>query len=334
MVLPPGSILMADDTNLSSTDASTTQTMTGSRLRSGNPVRESLRVVIVGPEEVLETKPLANEIQNLLTNLGHTVETLLAARTEWGPSPREGTDSNIAHDADLVIVLGGDGSILRTARWMGYQQTPVLGVNLGRLGFLADFSPSEVEMAISELIAGRFLLVEHMMFETCVERKNKMVASDLGLNETSLLAGPPFSLFEVELHVDDELATIYRGDGLIISTPVGSTAYNMSAGGPIVRKSLEAFIFTPLNPHTLTQRTVIDTASRSYSLVIPSPHNGSSCVVDGRLLLPLQAGDKVRISRAEPKFCLIETNQHGYYSTLRDKLAWGGGIQNTSSGID
>ena len=189
-------------------------------------------------------------------------------------------------------------------------------------------------MAISELIAGRFHLVEHMMFETCVERENKMVASDLGLNETSLLAGPPFSLFEVELHVDDELATIYRGDGLIISTPVGSTAYNMSAGGPIVRKSLEAFIFTPLNPHTLTQRTVIDTASRSYSLVIPSPHNGSSCVVDGRLLLPLQAGDKVRISRAEPKFCLIETNQHGYYSTLRDKLAWGGGIQNTSSGID
>ena len=194
--------------------------------------------------------------------MGTTVETLLAARTEWEPSPREGTDSNIAHDADLVIVLGGDGSILRTARWMGYQQTPVLGVNLGRLGFLADFSPNEVEMAISELIAGRFHLVEHMMFETCVERENKMVASDLGLNETSLLAGPPFSLFEVELHVDDELATIYRGDGLIISTPVGSTAYNMSAGGPIVRKSLEAFIFTPLNPHTLTQRTVIDTASR------------------------------------------------------------------------
>ena len=325
---------MADDTKLSSTDASTTKPMTGSRLCSGNPVTESLRVAVVGPEEVLETKPLANEIQNLLTTLGHDVETMLAARTAWEPSPREGSASNIAHDADLVIVLGGDGSILRTARWMGYQQTPVLGVNLGRLGFLADFSPNEVEMAISELIAGRFRLVEHMMFETCVLRENEIVASDLGLNETSLLAGPPFSLFEVELHVDDELATIYRGDGLIISTPVGSTAYNMSAGGPIVRKSLEAFIFTPLNPHTLTHRTVIDTASRSYTLVIPSPNNGSSCVVDGRLLLPLKAGDKVRISRAEPKFCLIETNQHGYYSTLRDKLAWGGGIQNTSSEID
>ena len=172
-----------------------------------------------------------------------------------------------------------------------------------------------------------------MMFEASIFRENEMIASDLGLNETSLLAGPPFSLFEVELHVDDELATVYRGDGLIISTPVGSTAYNMSAGGPIVRKSLEAFIFTPLNPHTLTQRTVIDTASRATPGG-PSPNKGSSCVVDGRLLLPLQAGDTIQISRAKPKFCLIETNQHGYYSTLRDKLAWGGDIQNTSSEIN
>ncbi len=324
---------MADDNKLSSIDADAKKTTRGSRLRSGNPVPDSLRVALVGPAEVLETKTLAKEIQKILTSLGHHVETMLAARTAWEPTPKEGLDSNIAHDADLVIVLGGDGSILRTARWMGYHQTPVLGVNLGRLGFLADFSPNEVELAINELIAGRFRLVEHMMFETCVIRKNKIVARGLGLNETSLLAGPPFSLFEVELHVDDELATIYRGDGLIISTPVGSTAYNMSAGGPIVRKSLEAFIFTPLNPHTLTHRTVIDTASRHYSLVVPSPNNESSCVVDGRLLVTLQAGDKVQISRAEPKFCLIETNQHGYYSTLRDKLAWGGDIQNTSSEI-
>ena len=115
---------MADDTKLSSTDASTTKPMTGSRLYSGNPVTESLRVAVVGPEEVLETKPLANEIQNLLTTLGHDVETMLAARTAWEPSPRVGSTSSIAHDADLVIVLGGDGSILRTARWMGTPARP------------------------------------------------------------------------------------------------------------------------------------------------------------------------------------------------------------------
>ena len=321
---------MADHTKIPSENTAFKNKKMAGRLSPGKPVTESLQISLVGPEEVLETKPLANDLQKLLSNLGHDVKMMVAARTAWEPDAGEGTSSNIAQDADLVIVLGGDGSILRTARWMGYQQTPVLGVNLGRLGFLADFSPNEVEPAINELIAGRFRLVEHMMFETRVLRGNNIIASDLGLNETSILAGPPFSLFDIELYVDGELATVYRGDGLIISTPVGSTAYNMSAGGPIVRKSIEAFIFTPLNPHTLTHRTVVDTASRDYTLVVPSPNAGSSCVVDGRLLLPLQAGDKICVSLATPKFCLIETSQHSYYSTLRDKLTWGGGLQNPS----
>ena len=322
---------MADHTKTSSKLTDDSSKKTAERLFPGQPITESLRIAVIGPEEVLETKSLANDLQELLKSLGHKIKMMVADKSAWEPDSREGTSSNIAQDADLVIVLGGDGSILRTARWMGYQQTPVLGVNLGRLGFLADFSPNEVEPAINELIAGRFRLVEHMMFETRVLRGNKIIASDLGLNETSVLAGPRFSLFEIELYVDGDLATVYRGDGLIISTPVGSTAYNMSAGGPIVRKSIEAFIFTPLNPHTLTHRTVVDTASRNYTLIVPSPNNGSSCVVDGRLLLSLQAGDEICISLATPKFCLIETNQHSYYSTLRDKLTWGGGLQNTSA---
>ena len=322
---------MADHTKTSSKLTDDSSKKTAERLFPGQPITESLRIAVIGPEEVLETKSLANDLQELLKSLGHKIKMMVADKSAWEPDSREGTSSNIAQDADLVIVLGGDGSILRTARWMGYQQTPVLGVNLGRLGFLADFSPNEVEPAINELIAGRFRLVEHMMFETRVLRGKNTIASDLGLNETSILAGPPFSLFEIELYVDGDLATVYRGDGLIISTPVGSTAYNMSAGGPIVRKSIEAFIFTPLNPHTLTHRTVVDTASRNYTLIVPSPNNGSSCVVDGRLLLSLQAGDEICISLATPKFCLIETNQHSYYSTLRDKLTWGGGLQNTSA---
>jgi NAD+ kinase len=122
------------------------------------------------------------------------------------------------------------------------------------------------------------------------------------------------------------LATTYRGDGLIVSTPVGSTAYNLSAGGPIVRKDLEAFVFTPLNPHTLTNRTVVDSAARDYHLLVPQPNPGSACVVDGRVITGLVAGDRVRVRRAEPRFTLVETRQHGYYRTLRGKLAWGGGL--------
>ena len=127
---------MADDNKLSSIDADAKKTTRGSRLRSGNPVPDSLRVALVGPAEVLETKTLAKEIQKILTSLGHHVETMLAARTAWEPTPKEGLDSNIAHDADLVIVLGGDGSILRTARWMGYHQTPGIGHDRIRIVFL------------------------------------------------------------------------------------------------------------------------------------------------------------------------------------------------------
>lgn len=297
-----------------------------STLKSGTPLTPPLAIAIVGPEEVAGIAGLALGIERLLTDRGHTVSVRLAARSAWEPAGPDVAPENIAQQADLVIVLGGDGSILRTARWMGYRQTPVLGVNLGRLGFLADFSPPEIEEAITELMEGRFRLVEHMMFETEVVRDGRVVAADLGLNETSLLAGPPFAMIEIELFVDGELATVYRGDGLIVSTPVGSTAYNLSAGGPIVRKSLDAFIFTPLNPHTLTNRTVIDAAQRDYCLVVPAPNEGSACVVDGRQLTRLEPGDRVRVALAKPRFHLIETSQHGYYSTLRDKLAWGGGL--------
>ena len=228
-----------------------------------------------------------------------------------------------------MLVLGGDGTILRTARWMGYEQVPVLGVNLGTLGFLADFSILELDSALDDIARGQFRIVEHLMFETEVIRDNVTIHRELGLNETSILAGPPFSMIEICLFVDGEVATTYRSDGLIVSTPVGSTAYNLSAGGPIVRKDLDAFVFTPLNPHTLTNRTVVDSATRHFELLVPRPNEGSACVVDGRLIASVAAADRVRIRRATPRFMLIETRTHGYYRTLRDKLHWGGGIHGT-----
>ena len=228
-----------------------------------------------------------------------------------------------------MIVLGGDGTILRTARWMGYQQVPVLGVNLGTLGFLADFSRGEVDETLEEICQGRFRLVDHLMFECDVLRDDRLIHRELGLNETSVHAGPPFSMIEIRLHVDGDLATTYRSDGLIVSTPVGSTAYNLSAGGPIVRKDIDAFIFTPLNPHTLTHRTVVDSVARVYDLIVPRPNEGSACVVDGRVIAPLRANDRVQVRRASPRFTLVETRNHGYYRTLREKLKWSGGLRGT-----
>ena len=288
-----------------------------SRLRPHEPPPEHLRILIVGPAGLAGVDDEARRVEALLAARGHQTRCLLAARETWGGGPFPG-------DADLVVVLGGDGSILRTARWMGYDQVPVLGVNLGALGFLADFSRQEVEQALDEIAAGRFRLVEHLLLECEVLRGGRALQRELGLNEVAILAGPPFSMIEIQLHVDGELATTYRADGLILSTPVGSTAYNLSAGGPIVRKDLDAFVFTPLNPHTLTNRTVIDSASRTYELSVPQPNAGSACMVDGRVITALAAGDSIRIRRAAPRFALVETQNHGYYRTLREKLAWGG----------
>lgn len=290
----------------------------GSRLRPEHPVPTPLRVVIVGAADIADVAAEADRLTASLEAAGHDVTRLLTARPEAAVAAcPDGTD--------LVVVLGGDGSILRAARWMGYGQVPVLGVNLGRLGFLADVPRSDAAEALREIATGRFRLVDHLMFEAEVLRDNVSVQRELGLNETSILAGPPFSMIEIRLLVDGELATTYRADGLIVSTPVGSTAYNLSAGGPIVRKDLDAFVFTPLNPHTLTNRTVVDSASRTYEIVVPQPNAGSACVVDGRVVAGLVAGDRIRVRRAAPRFTLVETGRHGYYRTLREKLAWGGG---------
>jgi NAD+ kinase len=294
----------------------------GSRLRPGHAAAGPLRFAIVGPAAKPEVEAEADRLAAVIRVAGHESTSHLAAapsETEPPPCPTA---------TDVVVVLGGDGSILRAARWMGYHQIPVLGVNLGRLGFLADVPRAAAVEAFRSIAAGGFRLVEHLMFETEVVRgAATVVRRELGLNETSILAGPPFSMIEIGLVVDGEPATTYRADGLIVSTPVGSTAYNLSAGGPIVRKDLDAFVFTPLNPHTLTNRTVVDSAARTYEIVVPEPNEGSACVVDGRVVTGLAAGDRIRVRRATPRFTLVETQRHGYYGTLREKLGWGGGLR-------
>jgi NAD+ kinase len=230
-------------------------------------------------------------------------------------------------EADVAIVLGGDGSILRAAHQMGLNQKPVVGVNLGKLGFLADINPTEFELVWPKVCVGRYRVVHHLMFQCEIWRNNSKLSEHLGLNETVVIGGPPYSIVNVDLHVDGEWATTYSCDGLIISTPVGSTAHNLSAGGPIVRKDLQAFVISPMSPHTLTMRSVVDTASRVYDLVVPEPNDGTAVVVDGRPVhQPVLPGDRIRVQKASTSFQLVEVPGQGYYRTLREKLGWAGRI--------
>ena len=239
-----------------------------------------------------------------------------------------GFQANLAEvDADLAVVLGGDGSILRAAFQMGERQVPVVGVNLGKLGFLADLSPDEFVAVFERICAGQAQVVEHLMLECRLDKpKATESKTQLGLNEVAILGGAPFAMLEVHLYVDAELVTTYSCDGLIVSTPVGSTAHSLSAGGPILRKDLQAFVISPISPHTLTNRPVVDSADRVYELVAPRPHAGTTVVIDGRVFGPLEAGDRVRIQRANPRFKLVEVAGHSYYRTLRQKLGWSGSL--------
>ena len=229
--------------------------------------------------------------------------------------------------ADLLVVFGGDGSMLRSARLMGHSQIPVLGVNLGRLGFLADIQPEDLDEILPQVVAGEYRVVRHLMFECTVLRNGQEQSRTLGLNEAAVLAGPPFAMIEVQLYVDALLATTYSCDGLIVSTPVGSTAYNLAAGGPIMQKSLQTFVVSPICPHTLTNRPVVDGADHVYELAVPRPNEGTSLLVDGKLIGQIGSEDRIRIERSSAEFQLIEVRGRGYYRTLREKLGWGGRLK-------
>ncbi|TVS20589.1 MAG: NAD(+)/NADH kinase [Planctomycetaceae bacterium] len=231
------------------------------------------------------------------------------------------------YPADFAIVLGGDGSILRAAKQMGSHQIPLLGVNLGRLGFLADISPDELAHCLPQLVAGRCTIIQHLMFTCAVIRGDQVLDTHLGLNEMAILGGPPYSMLYIDLYVDSDLVTTYSCDGLIISTPVGSTAHSLSAGGPILRKDLQAFVVLPISPHTLTVRPLIDTADRVYEAHVRESNESTSVVVDGVTIHRLTAEDRVRVQRAEASFQMIEIDDRKYYRTLREKLGWGGDVK-------
>jgi NAD+ kinase len=224
--------------------------------------------------------------------------------------------------ADLTLVLGGDGSILRAARQMGYRQTPVLGVNFGHLGFLADLSPDELRSYFPLVVGGEYRITHHLMFE-CEVAGPGVHQTFLGLNEIAIQTGPPFHMIDVNLIVDGEPVARYAGDGLILSTPIGSTAHNLSAGGPILSQDLWAFVVTPICPHTLTHRPVVDSADKVYTIEINRACDGAMLVIDGQENVPLTVEHRVTLRRAPVNFSLVKVPGRTYYQTLHSKLRWG-----------
>jgi len=227
-------------------------------------------------------------------------------------------------ETDLVLTLGGDGAILRVCRMLGRRQRPLLGINLGRLGFLADLTADDFRNEFSKIQSGEYEIVEHLMFECEIRRADGSAETHLGLNEVAVSSAASLKMLDVQLAIDGEPVTKYSCDGLIVATPIGSTAHSLSAGGPILRQDLQAFVITPICPHTLTNRPLVDNAECTYTLTVPDVPPGAMTVIDGQIRRPLENGDVITVRKASVRFQLVKIAGHSYYRTLHRKLGWGG----------
>jgi NAD+ kinase len=234
------------------------------------------------------------------------------------------SDSDLSTlDADVALVLGGDGTVLHTARRMRDRPTPALGINLGRLGFLADLTPPTFIDRLPDLAARRFTVDNLMTLACLLTPRNGPVRAFRGLNDVVLRAAPPFHLIEVGLAIDGESVMTYRADGLIVATPIGSTAHSLSAGGPILPPDSHSFVITPICAHTLTQRPLVDATHKVYDLTPLVEGVSSFLVIDGQVQIPLRAGDRVSIRRGQTPFPMVRLPGYSFYRTLREKLGWG-----------
>ena len=223
----------------------------------------------------------------------------------------------------LLVVLGGDGTLLGVARSMAGRPVPVLGVNLGKLGFLTETPLGDLDTVVSRVLEGRFDIEERMMLQVQVLRGKKTIASSRLLNDVVINKSALARILELDVRIDRQFVAIYHADGLIVSTPTGSTAYSLSAGGPIVLPAMKAFCITPICPHALTNRPIVVPESVTIQVSLQSESQDVYCTMDGQIGLPLKAGDKLRVRRSDTGLPLILPHPRNYFDVLRKKLRWG-----------
>lgn len=226
----------------------------------------------------------------------------------------------LAEGSDMVLSFGGDGTLLATARKVGNRQTPILGVNLGGLGYLAEISLDSLEPRIEELLGGQYRVEDRMVLTCWVEGSPEVYHA---LNDIVIDKGPYYRVVHIQTTIGGRYLNTYTGDGLIIATPTGSTAYSLSAGGPIVEPSLGALIVNPLSPHSLADRPIIIGDDKEIEAVVKSPYNSLILVADGQVQRNLGSGDRVLIQRADYVVKLVLFHDKYFYDVLREKLKWG-----------
>lgn len=253
------------------------------------------------------------------------LEALLEVDPEAGPaSSRHVARADLLARADLVVVLGGDGTLLSVARAMRARPVPILGTNFGHLGFLTVFASDEVLPMLERIVAGNFSVTRRALLDVRALRAGKAVSRNVAFNDVVISKGGAIArMIDLETSVDDQFVCAYRADGLIVTTPTGSTAYSLSAGGPIVHPTVDVLTLSPICPHTLTHRPIVLPDTAVVQVVVRSLDNDAMLSFDGQESIALENGDVVEVRKAAAGVPLVQCPGRSFFEVLRSKLHWG-----------
>jgi len=234
------------------------------------------------------------------------------------------SQDEIKNSADMIVVLGGDGTLLSVARLFVDKDVPILGVNLGSLGFLTEITVEELYSRLEQCLAGDCSTSERMMLEITLHRQGKQIEQGFALNDVVINKGALARIVDLETRVNSHFLTIYKADGLIVSTPTGSTGYSLSAGGPIIHHNMSCIAITPICPHTLTNRPIVISDESEICITVTSSFDEKVYLtLDGQVGFKLLEGDSVIVRRAPEITSLIQSSTRNYFEVLRTKLKWG-----------
>ncbi|MBA2501382.1 MAG: NAD(+)/NADH kinase [Pyrinomonadaceae bacterium] len=249
-----------------------------------------------------------------------------AARVEaeTGCPVRVMTHEELGANVDLMVVLGGDGTMIAAARLLGEREIPVLGINYGTFGYLAEFRNEEMIPALEAIIRGDYRIDRRVMLQARLVRGEQELTSKRILNDVVISKSALARIIEIEAWLNNQFVGSFRADGLIVSTPTGSTAYNLSAGGPVIYPSMNAIVITPICPHTLSHRPIVVPDDAGIELRLKTPNEEVALTLDGQVGFPLEVGDRVKVTKSRTSFNIVQPANRNYFEVLRSKLRWGG----------
>jgi NAD+ kinase len=279
------------------------------------------RIGVIGHPEYTNVAPALERLLEL--TLAHGLELLVGESMQTGVAASTASLPQDADAIDLLVTLGGDGALLGGARWAGPAGTPVLGVNLGRLGFLTAVTLDQIDDAIRSIADGDFVIDERMALEVAGEHGGAAVEPYYALNDAVLHRGGLVRVVTLKVWVDDEEVGLYRGDGVIVATPTGSTAYSLSAGGPVLDPRLDAIVITPICPHTMAVRPLVLRATARITIEVVASPEHLMLTIDGQVGSELKPGDRVVVRKSDRPVRLVRLPGQSFHSLLRRKLKWG-----------